>query len=538
MIGNHERVKEGFMQGTGVVSSAGEERAEIATVAEAFVRSPRLVHLLQYMGEKYFRGETDQLKEYNIATEVFGRPANFFNPTDDAIARVEAHRLRKRLKEYYETEGKDHSIHISIPFGTYVPVFTRRTNSLKDIPSPEPAETRPAPAPLAVTESTQPAPESETVSPWRERRFWLSAVVAAGLVVAVAGIRLLHWPQAVRTTPDSESVARTTPTQQVSPIAAASVPLRLMAGYSEAPTVDSSGAVWEADRYFQGGRPLHRGLMFTARTNRPALFQQWRSGEFSYEIPLKPGVYELHLYFVETGYGPGLEGSANDDTFTVKINGDVVLSGFDIEPDAMGPNIADERVFKDIHPGPDGKLRIGFQGERGIPYLNAIEVLPGLPHRQIPIRLVTQLRSFTDHEGRFWRADDYYLDGRLSPPVGSVSGSPDADLFAAERFGHFTYAIPVDTHGQYTVTLHLAEFYFGPHAAGSGGIGGRIFNVMCNGVMLLDQFDIFKEAGSLHTISKTFYHLRPTAQGKLNLTFEPVRNNATISAIEVLDESQ
>ena len=65
-----------------------------------------------------------------------------------------------------------------------------------------------------------------------------------------------------------------------------------------------------------------------------------------------------------------------------------------------------------------------------------------------------------------------------------------------------------------------------------------MFNVMCNGVMLLDHFDIFKEAGSLHTISKTFYHLKPTAQGKLNLTFEPVRNNATISAIEVLDESQ
>jgi Malectin domain len=88
------------------------------------------------------------------------------------------------------------------------------------------------------------------------------------------------------------------------------------------------------------------------------------------------------------------------------------------------------------------------------------------------------------------------------------------------------------------VTLHFAEFYFGSQAPGLGGIGNRIFNVMCNGVMLLDHFDIFKEAGSLHTISKTFYHLKPTAQGKLNLTFEPVRNNATISAIEVLDESQ
>jgi hypothetical protein len=39
-------------------------------------------------------------------------------------------------------------------------------------------------------------------------------------------------------------------------------------------------------------------------------------------------------------------------------------------------------------------------------------------------------------------------------------------------------------------------------------------------------------------LTKTFYHLKPSAQRKLNLTFEPVTNNATVSGIEVLDESQ
>lgn len=119
-----------------------------------------------------------------------------------------------------------------------------------------------------------------------------------------------------------------------------------------------------------------------------------------------------------------------------------------------------------------------------------------------------------------------------------IADSPDPDLFAAERYGHFTYAIPVDTRDRYTLVLHFAEFYYGPQAAGGGGTGNRLFRVMCNGVMLLDDFDIFKEAGSLHSISKTFYHLKPTMQGKLNLTFEPISNNATVSGIEVLDESQ
>jgi hypothetical protein len=65
-----------------------------------------------------------------------------------------------------------------------------------------------------------------------------------------------------------------------------------------------------------------------------------------------------------------------------------------------------------------------------------------------------------------------------------------------------------------------------------------VFRVLCNGNTLLDNFDIYKEAGSLHVLTKTFYHLKPSAQGKLNITFEPIQNHATVSGIEVLDESQ
>jgi hypothetical protein len=111
-------------------------------------------------------------------------------------------------------------------------------------------------------------------------------------------------------------------------------------------------------------------------------------------------------------------------------------------------------------------------------------------------------------------------------------------LFGAERYGHFSYAIPVDRRGRYTVVLHFAELYFGPKLEGGGGPGSRIFHVYCNGKTLLEAFDVYKEAGSRHVITKTFRNIRPSAQGKINLTFEPVVNNATVSGIEVLDESQ
>jgi hypothetical protein len=80
--------------------------------------------------------------------------------------------------------------------------------------------------------------------------------------------------------------------------------------------------------------------------------------------------------------------------------------------------------------------------------------------------------------------------------------------------------------------------FFGTPESSGGGIGSRVFRVICNGNILLDNFDIFKEAGNFHVVKKTFYHLRPSPQGKLNLTFEPITNYATVSAIEVVDENK
>jgi len=92
--------------------------------------------------------------------------------------------------------------------------------------------------------------------------------------------------------------------------------------------------------------------------------------------------------------------------------------------------------------------------------------------------------------------------------------------------------------GTYSLVLHFAEYYFGPKASGIGGLGSRRFNVMSNGTQLLDDLDIFREAGgSLTALTKTFHHLHPSPQGKLNLNFEPISNYASVSAIEVFDES-
>ena len=68
-------------------------------------------------------------------------------------------------------------------------------------------------------------------------------------------------------------------------------------------------------------------------------------------------------------------------------------------------------------------------------------------------------------------------------------------LYTGERHGNFSYAIPVAP-GSYTVKLHFLESFFSPliPAAHCHGVGCRVFDVTCNGVMLLQDFDIVQAA--------------------------------------------
>ena len=88
--------------------SKDSERAELELVLAALAHTPRLEKLLRYIAERYFQNIIHEINEYNIATEVFGRSRTSFDASRDSIARVEAHRLRKKLTEYYETDGKWH----------------------------------------------------------------------------------------------------------------------------------------------------------------------------------------------------------------------------------------------------------------------------------------------------------------------------------------------------------------------------------------------------------------------------------------------
>lgn len=89
-----------------------------------FANSGRLTRFLRFSVEEALAGRAENLKEYTLALEVFDKAASH-DPGADPIVRVEARRLRARLKEYYETEGRGDSIRIDIPKGAYIPIFQR-----------------------------------------------------------------------------------------------------------------------------------------------------------------------------------------------------------------------------------------------------------------------------------------------------------------------------------------------------------------------------------------------------------------------------
>jgi Malectin domain len=522
-----------------VAPSTEGARAELESVLAStlFVRSPRLSRLLQYLCNKYFEGSTEEVKEYQIGVEVLGRPPSF-DPAEDAAARVEAHRLRKRLKEYYETEGRSHALRIELPLGHYAVAFQTVTVEAPPQEKEEEVQSSATPASPGVSEpTTVPAPER-----WRFNGR-IAGWIALGVVLIGAAVAALGWHRVTNMSPVASKAA----TQAITspPILARTPPpalsssgsVRIACGRTKTHT-DRGGEVWDADRDYEGGAAFEVHRQFIARAYDPKIFQTGRSGNFTYKIPLAPGVYELHLYFNESTYGPAMPAGGGEISriFAVSANGRPILPRFDLYADAGGSNIADVRVFKDITPGPGQVLTLAFQGLTGVALVNAIELIPASPHRLNPIRITAQDGFYTDSAGAVWKPDRYYNGGQSASHAVEVRGTRDPDLFARERYGRFDYAIPVDK-GTYRLSLYFAEEYFGPGGTLGGQPGTRVFDVSCNGVALVREFDLLKEAGLGQAVVKTFHGLTPNGQGTLLVSFSPIHDYASLYAMEVIDES-
>jgi len=120
-----------------VEPSAVEIRAELAHVlaGAGFARNARMSRFLTFLVDRHLEGRDEELKESLIAYEVFGRRPDY-DPKRDSIVRTEAARLRGRLAEHYAGAGRQSSVIVGIPKGTYVPVFRYREMPIGDAARP------------------------------------------------------------------------------------------------------------------------------------------------------------------------------------------------------------------------------------------------------------------------------------------------------------------------------------------------------------------------------------------------------------------
>src|SRR3954447_13096052 len=184
-----------------------ERKAALNAVLESkeFSRAPALAKLLKYLCEKTFEGRVHEIKEFSIATEVYGRSESF-GEKRDSVVRVEMSRLRKRLVNYYADEGMRQPFRIVIPAGTYAPEFELPTVG------------------VAVPADLPPAPRA------RRSKYGLIAAMAVSiLLVAYVAVIVLRAPRPA-TTPTSQ--VRTSLDRDTGAAGGVPHPVRILAGSS------------------------------------------------------------------------------------------------------------------------------------------------------------------------------------------------------------------------------------------------------------------------------------------------------------------
>ena len=462
--------------------------------------------------------------------EALGRPADF-DPSKNSSVRVEAHRLRGKLRAYYETEGANHVVKIVLEEGHYGLQFVRHGEvptssgeSLESLESPEEQGDR----------------QTDRIP----RPFLFSARAAVILAAVVAVVLIAVWgifeSQSRISFARTSSAYRPTASAAANTATANSGSILILAGYQREKYIDSDGSVWGGDRYFTGGEAVELNLPYVQGAADKTIYRTARSGDFSYDIPVKQGNYELRLHFVETTFGPGTFAARGESSriFFVTLNGRPLLDDFDVLSEAGGAYRALTRVFKGVSPGGDGMVHLKFIRHFDQPLVNAIELVPETGNRMNPVRIVMQANSYVDHAGNVWGPDQYAIGGVLDTHQKTPANITDPHLYDGERFGHFDYQIPVAS-GRYTVALHFTEGFYGTVMVPSGNRPARVFDVYSNGVALLRNFDIYGSAGGPNTpVTKTFRGVEPNAYGQIVLSFVPVENYACVSAIEVTDDSQ
>ncbi|MGA2833148.1 MAG: malectin domain-containing carbohydrate-binding protein [Terracidiphilus sp.] len=475
-------------------------------------RSSNLARMLTFVCEKHFQGQDDQITEYSIATEALGR-RDHFDPQDDTIVRVTAHSLRKRLQEIYQTDGVNRPVHIQIPLGNYMPSFVHigadGAPGVQEELAPHSLSGR------ALPDAHVP---DGTPRPKRLSRWLVAAAIVAAFSILCGYYVIVHRSGTKKAVVSMPGLPTALPQPKNT--------IRALMGTGRKTYVDHSGYTWTPGNYCSSGDNVSVAAQKIMGTEDPYLYLGGIRGIAHCVFPVKPGEYEIHFHFAETS---DLQTATHSVFLSINAGTDI---NFDVVDNAGGDGIATSYVLTGIRPENDGAIHLDYTSE--VSLLNAVEILPSDSDNLLPVRITASPFPITDSANKLWLSDRYFVGGRRGLIPDSAK-SANRGIYSYHRVGRFRYDIPVTPLGMYRVTLYFNEPWFGEHNLVNGGRGSRIFNVSCNGSMILKNLDIIAEGGT-NPVIKTFDNIQASTRGKIELSFIPVVNYPEINAIEVIPE--
>ena len=349
---------------------------------------------------------------------------------------------------------------------------------------------------------------------------------------------------------------------------AGSTVLRINAGGGD--YVDGSGNLWSADSGYNTGIQSSTSDPISGTTDDPLYkSERWdpsTSPDLQYSFDVPTGNYTVNLYFADFYNGTAGVGLR---VFDVMIEDELVLDDLDIYRE-VGHDAALIKSFSVAVT--DGQLNIELLHEIEDPKISAIEIISqeltpdsdgdGVPDTQdncpktynpgqadsdgdgvgdacdshsvgrTMIRINAGGGDYVDGSGNLWSADSGYNTGIQASTSDPISGTTDDSLYKSERWDPSTspdlqYSFDVPT-GNYTVNLYFADFY-----NGTAGVGLRVFDVMIEDELVLDDLDIYREVGHDAALIKSFSVA--VTDGQLNIEFLHEIEDPKISAIEILN---
>jgi hypothetical protein len=204
-------------------------------------------------------------------------------------------------------------------------------------------------------------------------------------------------------------------------------------------------------------------------------------------------------------------------------------------------NLIPNTWFAGVDPGnTEGGFK-NYDYQDGVYLLKNVKPAEPLPPQQLPIRLdAGSSSSYTDTRGKTWFPDAGFVTpsaaeaGNRGPA--QIANTNDDELYWTYRskVPNLTYNIPVNQPGKVDIFLRFAEMYWGAPGGGPGGLGKRVVDVLVENKVLLDDFDIYADAGgALKAIEKSFKNIQ-VSDGTLNIQFKAEVDYPLIAGISVL----